>query len=124
MAKSISVAVGEIETMLCGASASVEPASVSPPSPPHAPRARTRASRGTTNFLVGMSHLLSVEGRGDSPTAALPDEPPFLRELVRRNRLGAGDLARPRPGCGSGEPQLRDSAGFSPDFAARRRAAC
>jgi hypothetical protein len=67
-------------------------------------------------------HEVPPVGRGRRDLAdrgLLPDEPPFLEGVLRLNRLvQATWLALPEEG-----PQLRDSAGFSPDFAARRRAA-
>jgi hypothetical protein len=66
-----------------------------------------------------MEFLLSVEAEGSRRQGLLPDEPPFLEGVLRLSRLvQATWLAL----LGEG-PQLRDSAGFSPDFAASRRRA-
>src|SRR3712207_2317458 len=138
MAKSISVAEADIDTMVPGrwsrvsspsspvtvtgkaapAEASVAGASRAGGSPPQAGRGRTRGSSratGVSRRAEGVRENGGLPGRRHAPRTQVPGTRCATPAAGVGTRRGAGDLARVR----DGPPQLRDSAGFPPDFAAR-----
>ena len=102
MAKRVSVAVGESDTMHCGTGGEVVAlATFARPS-----ELTTRARARAREWCLNMGFLSFVVGGRKEPT---PFDRSIPRELSGTTRLTSGDLA-----YGTSHLQLRDSVGLAP----------